>query len=209
MEIPFGKIAIYVLTFIGYIYSGYGSSILGNLRDAVISAEYTFNSVFSNVANIAKKFQTFTDMFDSAVEEECIFKCPNDASPRPDRNHVPQANGCGSLGLSIPAEYLPVSEMTKCCNSHDICYDTCNKQKELCDLEFKRCLYKYCESYTHTIGGISTVKACKGAAKMLYTGTLTFGCKSYLDAQKKACFCPAPYGWKEGKKRKYQTGEEL
>lgn len=48
--------------------------------------------------------------------------------------------------------------MTKCCNNHDVCYDTCNKEKELCDLEFKRCLYKYCEGYTHTIGGISTVK---------------------------------------------------
>lgn len=77
MEIPYGKVAIYILTFVGYVYSGYGSSILTNLRDAVISAEYTFNGVFNNVINIAKKVQKFTDMFDSAVEEECIFKCPN------------------------------------------------------------------------------------------------------------------------------------
>lgn len=24
--------------------------------------------------------------------------------------------------------------MENCCNDHDICYDTCNKDKELCDL---------------------------------------------------------------------------
>ncbi|XP_044759420.1 group XIIA secretory phospholipase A2 isoform X2 [Coccinella septempunctata] len=208
MEIPYGKIAIYVLTFIGYIYSGYGSSILSNLRDAVISAEYTFNGLFATVTNVAKKFQTFTDVFDSAVEEDCIFKCPN-ATPKPNRHHQPQANGCGSLGLSIPAEYLPISEMTKCCNTHDICYSTCNKQKELCDLEFKRCLYRYCDGYTHTIGGISTEKACKGAAKMLYTGTLTFGCKPYLDSQKEACYCPPSYGWKDDKRRKYERGSDL
>lgn len=37
--------------------------------------------------------------------------------------------------------------MTNCCNTHDICYDTCNSGKEACDLEFKKCLYNYCESY--------------------------------------------------------------
>lgn len=45
--------------------------------------------------------------------------------------------------------------------------------------------------------------ACKGAAKMLFTGTLTLGCKSYQDAQTEACYCaPAKQS-----KRKYTTGE--
>lgn len=34
------------------------------------------------------------------------------------------------------------------------------------------------------------VSGCKGAAKLLFTGTLTLGCKSYLDAQKNSCHCP-------------------
>ncbi|KAJ8959756.1 hypothetical protein NQ314_006185 [Rhamnusium bicolor] len=51
--------------------------------------------------------------------------------------------------------------------------------------------------------------ACKGAAKMLFTGTLTLGCKSYLDAQKDACFCPS-YGWKDKKKIKiYRWGRAV
>lgn len=37
--------------------------------------------------------------------------------------------------------------MEKCCDAHDICYDTCSSDKELCDLDFKRCLYKYCDSF--------------------------------------------------------------
>lgn len=34
------------------------------------------------------------------------------------------------------------------------------------------------------------IKGCKAASKMLFTGTMTLGCKSYQDAQKRACFCP-------------------
>lgn len=102
------------------------------------------------------------------------------------------ADGCGSLGLHISTEYLPASEMETCCNEHDICYDTCNNDKELCDLDFKRCLYKYCNSYegSAAIGTDLMIKGCKAAAKMLFTGTLTLGCKSYLDSQARTCYCP-------------------
>lgn len=48
--------------------------------------------------------------------------------------------------------------MALCCNEHDICYDTCNKDKELCDLDFKRCLYNYCDSLKTSVGGDLVVK---------------------------------------------------
>lgn len=149
-----------------------------------------------------------------------------DAPPRPNRNHIPTADGCGSLGLKIDSDYLPVGEMKKCCDQHDICYDTCNNDKEVCDMEFKRCLYRYCDSYEGTVGANSIIKgkisyalltlfviifvtACKAAAKMLFTGTLTLGCKAYIDAQQKACYCPPSYGWKDKKNYKYQRGDDL
>lgn len=81
--------------------------------------------------------------------------------------------------------------MEKCCDAHDICYATCNKDKELCDLDFKRCLYNYCETHDKTTVGSLVAKGCKAAAKMLFTGTLTLGCRSYLDSQERACYCPA------------------
>ncbi|XP_057655670.1 group XIIA secretory phospholipase A2 [Diorhabda carinulata] len=204
MDVPYGKLLVYFLTFLGYIYSGYGSGFLSNLREAVITAETVFGEVFKNVINVANRFREVNDIFDAAVEEECIFKCPNNEEPKPNRYHSPTADGCGSLGLTIPTEYLPIGEMKKCCETHDICYDTCRKDKEVCDVEFKRCLYKYCESYDKVLGGSTTVKACKGAAKMLFTGTLTLGCKSYLNAQSKACYCPST--GREDKRKKYSGG---
>lgn len=206
MKIPYAKVAIYVLTFLGYIYSGYGSDLLGTLRDAIFTAETVFGDVLKNVVKVAQKFGTINDVFNAAVEEDCIFKCQSGAYPKPNRNHAPSANGCGSLGVKINSEYLPFAAMEECCNAHDICYDTCNKDKEVCDLDFKRCLYRHCNGFADSIGGQTMTKACKGAAKMLFTGTLTLGCKSYIDAQTQACYCsPAP-GSKDKKKSKYTTG---
>lgn len=70
------KILVYMLTFVGYCYSGYGSSILSSLRDAVLSTEILFDGVFKNFITISKKFKTVNEIFDSAVEENCVFKCP-------------------------------------------------------------------------------------------------------------------------------------
>lgn len=105
------------------------------------------------------------------------------------------------MGLNINTEYLPAVEMENCCNDHDICYDTCNKDKELCDIEFKRCLYNYCDTHDKSAIGTVVTKGCKAAAKMLFTGTMTLGCRSYLDAQERSCYC-APTGSSSSKSEK-------
>lgn len=76
MQFSYMKIAIYVLTFLTYAYSGYGSSTLTHLRDAIIAAEALFGDVFKNLITVVKKFRTVHEVFDAAVEEQCIFKCP-------------------------------------------------------------------------------------------------------------------------------------
>lgn len=183
------KIAIYVLTFLTYAYSGYGSHMITTLRDAIIAAEAIFGDVFGNLITVAKKFKVVHEVFDAAVEENCIFKCPGGATPVRNKFYTPTSDGCGSLGMRINTDYLPAVEMEQCCNAHDICYETCNSDKELCDLDFKRCLYKYCDNSEKSIVNDLVTKGCKGAAKMLFTGTLTLGCKSYLDSQKRSCYC--------------------
>lgn len=112
-------------------------------------------------------------------------------APRAVQNkfYTPVPDGCGSLGLRISTEYLPAAEMEPCCNAHDICYDTCNSDKELCDLDLKRCLYRYCDTYKESIASDLMTKGCKAAAKMLFTGTLTLGCRAYLDSQQRSCYC--------------------
>lgn len=80
MNLPYMKILVYILTFVGYCYSGYGSSMLSSLRDAVLSAEIIFGDVFKNFITISKKFKTVHEVFDSAVEENCVFHCPNSSN---------------------------------------------------------------------------------------------------------------------------------
>ncbi|CRL01605.1 CLUMA_CG014167, isoform A [Clunio marinus] len=206
MHFPYMKVLVYVLTFVGYCYSGYGSSILSSLRDAVLSAEIIFGDVFKNVISVSKKFKTVHEIFDSAVEENCVYECPEKQRPIKNKLHLPSSDGCGSLGMKIDTEYLPAPEMARCCDAHDICYDTCNSDKELCDLEFKRCLYKYCDTFEKGSAADIVMKGCKAAAKMLFTGTMTLGCKSYLDSQQRACYCPPTS--KSGKDRDKYSGKK-
>ncbi|CAB0044110.1 unnamed protein product [Trichogramma brassicae] len=230
------KFFIYALTFLAYAWSGYGAGLLQNLRDAVLTAETVFTDLLENAVTVAHKIKDIHEVFDAAVEEHCDFQCPSGASPKADWNHKPQSNGCGSLGfevctrriaalnrkilgltifsrlmLQIDQQYLPLEEMTKCCNAHDICYDTCNQDKDKCDLEFKRCLYRYCDGYQQSAAAI--VNACKAAAKLLHTGTTALGCKSYLDAQRQACYCPSAGGAKKNNdnndKKSRKAGGEL
>lgn len=76
MEIPYKKIFIYALTFIAYAYTGFGSNVLRNLKDAVLSAESVFGDMFRNVITVAEKFKSLHEVFDAAIEEDCIFTCP-------------------------------------------------------------------------------------------------------------------------------------
>lgn len=76
------KIIIYVLTFLAYAWSGYGAGLLTNLRDAVLAAETVFQDLFANAITVAKKIKDIHEVFDAAVEENCIFKCPDGAYHR-------------------------------------------------------------------------------------------------------------------------------
>ncbi|XP_034246380.1 group XIIA secretory phospholipase A2 isoform X2 [Thrips palmi] len=189
LDFPKMKIVLYGLTFLGYAYSGYGADVISHLRDAVLTAETVFGDFVDNFMHVAKKFRGLTDVLNAAVDENCHFICPNGMKPLPNRYHKPSSNGCGPVGMEIPKDALPVSEMTECCNQHDICYDTCNNDKEKCDFDLRRCLYKICDNHAQTVGSALTT-VCKSVSKTLFSGTITLGCKSYLDAQKEACFCP-------------------
>ncbi|XP_059622736.1 group XIIB secretory phospholipase A2-like protein [Phlebotomus argentipes] len=187
MQIPYWKVAIYGVTFLAYAYSGYGSHIISSLRDSLMAAESVLGDVFRNIGPLAQKFKTVQEVFDAAVEADCIFKCPGGETPKQNWYHTPSSNGCGALGLKVDKQYLPAAEMEKCCDAHDLCYDTCNTDKELCDADFKKCLYRHCDQY-EALGELPA-KGCKAAAKMLFTGTLTLGCKAFLDAQTRSCYC--------------------
>lgn len=83
------KIIIYALTFLAYAWSGYGAGLLTNLRDAVLAAETVFQDLFSNAITVAKKIKDIHEVFDAAVEEHCVFQCPDGVYfPRAMRFHL-------------------------------------------------------------------------------------------------------------------------
>lgn len=51
-----------------------------------------------------------------------------------------------NLVIQWKEEKLPLKELEECCHLHDLCYDECGADKDLCDLHFKKCLYKVCSS---------------------------------------------------------------
>ncbi|RWS19531.1 group XIIA secretory phospholipase A2-like protein [Leptotrombidium deliense] len=96
-------------------------------------------------------------------------------------NKIPTFNGCGSDKFDIPRIYT-FKEATECCNTHDICYASCNSTREQCDDELKMCLQPY----------------RKGFLNKLYIGFMLamvkspLACIAYNDAQKEYCDCKLP-----------------
>ncbi|KAH0500786.1 Complement factor I [Microtus ochrogaster] len=88
----------------------------------------------------------------------------------------------GILNIGIPS-------LTKCCNQHDRCYETCGKSKKDCDEEFQYCLSKICRDVQKTLGLAQKVQACETTVELLFDSVIHLGCKPYLDSQRAACWC--------------------
>ncbi|XP_047128241.1 group XIIA secretory phospholipase A2 isoform X1 [Hydra vulgaris] len=116
-------------------------------------------------------------------QSTCEFKCPGGVVPNVNLSHVASSNGCGVPGLNLDVSKYP--GFTSCCNEHDKCYDTCNKNKDKCDKVFKECLSTSCKAQTKG----EKFKECNGVADMFYGGTAGLGCAFFIEAQRNACLC--------------------
>lgn len=74
MNVPLHKCLVITFLLFGLFFSVNGFVSLSNLRDAVLTAETLVGDVLKNVL---QKFRFYNDFFDAAVEEHCVFKCPN------------------------------------------------------------------------------------------------------------------------------------
>ena len=126
------------------------------------------------------------------AQQPCKFSCPKGKTKIPNPNHVPTSNGCGAGGLLVSVDKY---NFTACCDIHDICYDTCNNERNDCDKAFGECLIKYCrESLAPTEGSKGKVtkeekRSCKDAANLFQQGSSLFGCGTYKASQTNACSC--------------------
>jgi hypothetical protein len=115
--------------------------------------------------------------------------CPNRV-PNPD--FVAMANGCGAEGgRKFPERFGPVN-FKQCCDPHDICFGTCNSDRDGCDSDFLSCLLKACSDGLGVLGIISPrlLLTCNAIAATYFLAVQSpIGTQAYESAQKKACNC--------------------
>uniref|UniRef100_A0A8C5QET6 Phospholipase A2 group XIIA n=1 Tax=Leptobrachium leishanense TaxID=445787 RepID=A0A8C5QET6_9ANUR len=109
--------------------------------------------------------------------------------PRP-RYHT-CFNGCRPecVDAGVTGFDFGIPSMTKCCNQHDRCYDTCGNMKNECDEQFQSCLSKICRDVQKTLGISESVQACESTVSVLFETVIHLGCKPYLESQRSACIC--------------------
>ncbi|XP_045036452.1 group XIIA secretory phospholipase A2 [Daphnia magna] len=180
---------VLVLMTISIVFINCQRSYFDEIKDAMHSLKSYLHTGLDGLAKLAKTIEVVEQFVDATIDEDCEpFMCPKGFVREVNPLHKPESNGCGSFGYRWNEEKLPLKELEECCHTHDFCYDDCGADKDLCDLHFKKCLYKVCSSREEDLSMLF-MKACKGTAKLMYTGTLALGCKAYQDAQSKACHC--------------------
>lgn len=128
-----------------------------------------------------------TKVIDNANKEECFYICPKGGDPQPKKNIVFKPSGCSTFGIDIKDEDLPSKEMRRCCEEQQKCYHRCNSSKVECDRAFQGCLHTECVAVAKDP---KSVTVCDTATKLLLMGILSFGCKTFKDAQRDVCTCP-------------------
>uniref|UniRef100_A0A8C3YF22 Group XIIA secretory phospholipase A2 n=1 Tax=Catagonus wagneri TaxID=51154 RepID=A0A8C3YF22_9CETA len=119
----------------------------------------------------------------------CQYKCNDGSKPFPRYGYKPSPpNGCGSPLFGVHLN-IGIPSLTRCCNQHDRCYETCGKSKNDCDEEFQYCLSKICRDVQKTLGLAQHIQACETTVELLFDSVIHLGCKPYLDSQRAACRC--------------------
>jgi len=173
---------------------GQSVAFLESLVNALESLKtYYTTEVRPYVSEGLKMAERAERFVDSAIGEECVYECPRRGqAPVRRAGHVQTSNGCGSLDWIFDDSEESLIHVEKsftgCCDDHDLCYDTCNADKDECDLKFKKCLYRQCRG--RDLDFIDS-KKCKLKAKLFFVTVIGVGCQSYLDAQQNSCQCVA------------------
>ncbi|XP_022621132.1 group XIIA secretory phospholipase A2-like isoform X1 [Seriola dumerili] len=145
---------------------------------------------FCYTIHMIEPLQDAAQIFLDGDDRLCHYRCSdgNNPVPRPGYKQPPP-NGCGSPLFGFQFD-IGIPSMTKCCNQHDRCYDTCGQKKRNCDDELHHCLMTMCRKELKPLGSETTVQAvCESAVTLLHEVVKYLGCKPYLDSQKESCVC--------------------
>lgn len=106
----------------------------------ILSIIYSINCLNRNNRSLAQSVgRNLIGLF-----SDCVYTCPNDATPTQSQTYVPSANGCGSYTFLFSFKKFNMKGFDDCCFGHDTCYNQCYTSKELCDDSFRTCLLNVC-----------------------------------------------------------------
>ncbi|TRY85757.1 hypothetical protein DNTS_031930 [Danionella cerebrum] len=147
----------------------------------------TLSSIRNGIHRVDQFLNMALDLIGGS-DGRCQFSCSDGYRPVPRPNYKPSPpNGCGSPLFGF--QFAGIPSMTRCCNAHDRCYDSCGVEKTLCDERFQQCLENICTNLQTTLGLSQSVQACESAVTLLFDTVMHLGCKPYLDSQRSACIC--------------------
>ncbi|KAK5926163.1 hypothetical protein CgunFtcFv8_021757 [Champsocephalus gunnari] len=148
----------------------------------------TLKTIRNGIHKIDTYLNAALDLF-GGDDGLCHYKCNDGYKPAPRPGYKkPPPNGCGSPLFGFQFD-IGIPSMTKCCNKHDRCYDTCGLEKHDCDEQFQDCLENICRNVQRTLGLAQSVQACESAVTLLFDAVMHLGCKPYLDSQRDSCVC--------------------
>jgi len=166
-------------------------AFLDDIKSTLGTAKTYMDQMLPLISDGLKAVKKFEEFVDNTIEEDCYFECPRGKVVKPNENHTKTSNGCGSLDIIFDDSENSLIHVEKdfsdCCGTHDECYDSCGEDKDLCDLAFRKCLYKVCRKDEHK--RFLDNKKCKLKAKLFYMAVIGVGCQPFKDAQRNACHC--------------------
>uniref|UniRef100_A0A8C7TGR0 Phospholipase A2 group XIIA n=1 Tax=Oncorhynchus mykiss TaxID=8022 RepID=A0A8C7TGR0_ONCMY len=125
---------------------------------AIRNGIHNIDKYLNKIYTIKKDLNVVLDLLgghDGMCHYECIDgKVP--PSARPGYRPSP-TNGCGTPLLGFQFD-IGIPSLTKCCNQHHRCYDTCNRDKHDCDDEFQGCLETICRRLQKMLGLAQSVQ---------------------------------------------------
>ena len=137
-------------------------------------------------------------------------RLPSKKSPEPGKtqcrsgksqcpNYHPRCNGCGPddwKGKLVPNRPFGMANFKPACDTHDLCYGNCGKEKDSCDKAFLVDMQSACEERwmylsvdPEPMANVLAKLACYKTAQMYYEAVAKAGNSAYTSAQDEACKC--------------------
>lgn len=115
------------------------------------------------------------------------------AKPVPKQNYTASSNGCGPENgvVAIPQTPAGIATFTPACNTHDVCYGTCNSSRSKCDSDFHKDMLEICTNRYPTGGLLDSIGRglCFQLAGVYAGAVSTAGSDAFKTGQTEGCDC--------------------